>query len=185
MRILIAGIGNIFQGDDAFGVETVRRLSELPLPEGVRVVDFGIRSYDLAYAIMEGYDIVILVDATPRGEVPGTVYLMELEWGSAGQFGSEGANAHGLNPVAVLQMVQSLGGKSGGRIYLVGCEPAVLETENGELGLSPAVQAAVPEAIQLIQSLLNNLICGDHQQAESETLNEEFVPCETTTQEKL
>ena len=181
-RILIAGIGNIFQGDDAFGVETVRRLSELSLPAGTRVIDFGIRSYDLAYAMMDGYDIIIMVDAAPRGEVPGTVYLMELELGSTGEFEAESADAHSLNPVGVLQMVQSLGGKFEGKIYLIGCEPSVLEPENGELGLSPAVQAAVPKAIELIQSLLNDL-SNDHQATGFEKLNEEFAPC--ATQEKL
>ena len=151
-RILIAGIGNIFLGDDAFGVETVRKLSELPMPQGVRVIDFGIRSYDLAYAIMDGYDIVIMVDATPRGEVPGTVYLMELNVDSAGELAVEDANAHSLNPLGVLQMVRALDGEFEGRIYLVGCEPAVLENEDGVFGLSPAVDAAVPQAIGLIQS---------------------------------
>ena len=179
MRILIAGIGNIFQGDDAFGVETVRRLTGLSLPEGTRVIDFGIRSYDLAYAIMDGYDIIIMVDAAPRGEVPGTVYLMELDLGSAGEFEAESANAHSLNPIGVLQMVQSLGGKFEGRVYLIGCEPAILEPENAEFNLSPAVQVAVPKAVELIQTLLNDL-SHDHQAiVHSETLNEELVPCAT------
>ncbi len=78
-RILIAGIGNIFLGDDAFGVEVVRRLSRSArkLPDEVRIVDFGIRGFDLAYALMEGYEVAILVDATPRGGVPGTLYTIE------------------------------------------------------------------------------------------------------------
>ena len=155
-RILIAGIGNIFLGDDAFGVEAVRQLLRLPLPEGVRVVDFGIRSYDLAYAIMDGYDVVILVDATAREQVPGTVYLIEPDLNEISNLEAEAVNAHSLNPVKMLQMVQSLGGHHG-RLYLVGCEPAVLETENGELGLSATVQASVPKAIEMIQSLLADL----------------------------
>src|SRR6202030_732892 len=76
-RILIAGIGNIFLGDDAFGVEVVRRLAARKLPDAIRVVDFGIRGFDLAYALMEGYEITILVDATPRGGQPGTLYTIE------------------------------------------------------------------------------------------------------------
>ena len=76
-RILVAGIGNIFFGDDAFGCEVASQLRRKPLPEGVRVIDFGIRSYDLAYAIMDGYDATILVDATPQGSAPGTIYLIE------------------------------------------------------------------------------------------------------------
>jgi hypothetical protein len=72
-NILIACIGNIFLGDDAFGVEVARRLANQALPEGVRVIDFGIRSYDLAYALMDDWEFVILVDAAPRGGLPGTV----------------------------------------------------------------------------------------------------------------
>src|SRR5579883_570455 len=97
MRILIAGIGNIFHGDDAFGVEMVRELSRMPMPECVSVVDFGIRGYDLAYAIMEGYDTVILLDAVMRGQAPGTIYLLEPDLGIPGDFPNEAINAHGLN----------------------------------------------------------------------------------------
>jgi hydrogenase maturation protease len=154
-RILIAGIGNIFLGDDAFGVETVQELLRHPLPEGVRAVDFGIRSYDLAYAILDGYDEIILVDATSRKQKPGTVYLIELDPDEAGEV--ELMNPHSMNPAAVLQMVQSLGGKPPGRFHLVGCEPAVLETENGEIGLSPQVRPAVPVAVEMIRSLLIDL----------------------------
>ncbi|MDB6123267.1 MAG: hydrogenase maturation protease [Pedosphaera sp.] len=155
-RILIAGIGNIFLGDDAFGVETARELLRQPLPEGVRVVDFGIRSYDLAYAMMEGNDATILVDATARGQEPGTVYLIEPDLNEMGRLEVGAVNAHSINPVGVLQMVRSLGGGLG-RLYLVGCEPAVLETENGEMGLSAVVQAAVPRAIEMIRSLVIEL----------------------------
>ncbi|EEF63105.1 hydrogenase maturation protease [Pedosphaera parvula] len=155
-RILIAGVGNIFFGDDAFGVETARQLMQCPLPESVRVIDFGIRSHDLAYTITDGYDIVILVDATARGAEPGTVYLIEADVNDLREPDHEMANAHSLNPAGVLQMVSSLGGWSG-RLYIVGCEPAVLETEDGEIGLSTRVQAAVPKAIEMIRLLLGDL----------------------------
>src|SRR3954462_334859 len=78
-RLLIAGVGNIFLGDDAFGVEVVQRLARRPLPEGIRVVDFGIRGLDLAYALLDGYEATILVDALPRGGPPGTLYVLEPE----------------------------------------------------------------------------------------------------------
>jgi hydrogenase maturation protease len=152
MRILVAGIGNIFFGDDAFGVEVARELLRREWPGDVRVEDFGIRSYDLAYAIMDGYDVVILIDAAPRGGAPGTVSLIEPD--TAGLEADEVVNAHSMNPVRVLQMVRSLGGETQ-RLYLVGCEPAVLETE--ELGLSGPVQSAVPEAVELIESLVREL----------------------------
>jgi hydrogenase maturation protease len=153
-RILVAGIGNIFFGDDAFGVEVVRELLRREWPVEVRIEDFGIRSYDLAYAIMDGYDAVILVDATPRGLTPGTVSLIEPDLTAVDSAKDEVVNAHSMNPVRVLQMVGSLGGRAQ-RLYLVGCEPQVLETE--EIGLSAAVEAAVLQAAELITSLVRAL----------------------------
>ena len=115
-RILIAGIGNIFLGDDAFGVEVAQRLAKRPLPEGVRVVDFGIRGIDLTYALLEGVDVAILVDAVPRGEAPGTVYLIEPEAGPDVNDADEGSlllEAHNLDPARVLRLVRSQGGAFG------------------------------------------------------------------------
>lgn len=152
-RILVAGIGNIFAGDDAFGVEVIRELALHPLPETVLVKDFGIRSYDLAYAMMDGYSTTILVDAASRGQAPGTLYLIEPD---VDAFGSEATvDAHRMDPVAVLQLVRALGG-SLGQLYVVGCEPEVLESD--EIGLSPSVRAAVPQAAQMIESLVRRLL---------------------------
>ncbi len=166
-RILVAGIGNIFHGDDAFGCEVAQALLRRPLPEGVRVVDFGIRSYDLAYAIMDGPDATILVDATPRGEPPGTVSLVEPDLSELDRLGTEEIDAHSMNPVRVLQLVRSLGGEPGRGLYLVGCEPAVLDADG--FGLSKPVQAAVPQAIVLIESLVANLLRGEGPPDFSET----------------
>ena len=152
-RILIAGIGNIFAGDDAFGVEVMRELTRHTLPEAVFAKDFGIRSYDLAYAMMDGYSTTILVDATSRGQPPGTVYLIEPDVDAIN--GQTNVDAHCLNPVAVLQLVQALGGKLG-KLYLVGCEPEVLDSD--EIGLSPSVRAAVPQAVQMIEFLVHRLL---------------------------
>jgi hydrogenase maturation protease len=156
-RLLVAGIGNIFFGDDAFGSEVARELMKRPWPEGVRVEDFGIRSYDLAYALMDGVD-ALFIDITPQGGSPGTLYVMELDMPGPGD-GNEMPDGHSMNPVRVLQMVQSLGGKTG-RLYLLGCEPGVLDSEEGAMGLSEPVQAAVPLAIRKIESLVNDLLAG-------------------------
>jgi hydrogenase maturation protease len=153
--LLIAGIGNIFFGDDAFGSEVARELMRRPWPEGVQVDDFGIRSYDLAYALMDGCD-AILVDTASRGEEPGTLYLIEPSLEGLGD-GGEMPDAHGMNPVRVLQMVQSLGGRVG-RLYLVGCEPSVLESEDGSMELSAPVRSAVPRAIAMIESLVDDFL---------------------------
>jgi hydrogenase maturation protease len=155
-RVLIAGIGNIFFGDDAFGGEVIKELIKAPLPEGVDAVDFGIRSYDLAYAIMDGYAATILVDITARGEPPGTVYLIELDQEKIGNLEAIAPDGHSLDPVAVLRLTQSLGGEIE-RLYLVACEPATLETEDGRIELSEPVQAAVPEAVRMIQRLVDQL----------------------------
>ena len=155
-QTLVAGIGNIFLGDDAFGVEVARRLMGYNLPEYVRVVDFGVRSFDLAYAILEDYRATILVDATQRGQPPGTVYLIEPDLRDLEALEGEMIEAHSMNPVKVLAMVKQLGGEPK-QLYLVGCEPAVLETEDGYIGLSEPVEAAVDEAIAMIKSLIDKV----------------------------
>ena len=161
-RVLIAGIGNIFLGDDAFGVEVAQRLATRPLPEGVFVKDFGIRGLDLTYALLDGYDLAILVDAVPRGEPPGTVYLIEPEVPASSlaqeEFGASPMfDGHSMDPVRVLRAVAALGGKVD-RLLLVGCEPMPLEESTDmQSGLSPAVAAAVPRAIEMIESILESV----------------------------
>lgn len=156
-RILVAGIGNIFLGDDAFGVEVARRLSERGLPENVRVTDFGIRGYDLAYALLEGYDATILVDACPRGEPAGTLYVIEPELKNLG--GSEeqpvSVEAHSMNPLNVLRLASSMGPLK--RVLLVGCEPATLGPEEGQMGLSEAIEAVLDDAVTLVESLIDRI----------------------------
>ena len=148
---LVAGIGNIFLGDDAFGCEVVRELERRVWPDDVRIVDFGIRGFDLAYALLESYEVVILIDATPRGEAPGTIYtiepdLSEVESGSV-------VETHGMNPLKVLSMVKSMGGEFR-KILLLGCEPETFGPEEGQMGLSPVVEAAVPKAVEIIERLI-------------------------------
>ncbi len=158
-RVLIAGIGNIFLGDDAFGVEVARVLLTRSLPDCVRVVDFGIRGLDLAYALLDGYDAVILVDAVPRGERPGTVYVLDIDPQQASA--TEGAGplmeAHSMDPVKVLRLVRAMGGEVR-RLLLVGCEPTPIDVEEISMGLSTAVRAAVSEAASLIESLVARLL---------------------------
>jgi len=154
--ILVAGIGNIFFGDDAFGSEVARELMRRPLPGGVEVRDFGISGYDLAYALMDGRDAV-LIDVVSRGQPPGTVFLIELDFDQVGDEAGAMFDAHSLDPVRVLQMVRSLGGRPG-RLYLVGCEPSLLESEDGAMGLSDEVQAAVPLALTMIESIFDDLL---------------------------
>jgi hydrogenase maturation protease len=161
-RILIAGIGNIFLGDDAFGVEVVRRLSAHELPENVRVVDFGIRGYDLAFALLDGYDTTILVDACPGGQAPGTLYLVEPEHlDSSSPEEQQGAvEAHSMNPLNVLRLATSMGGPLK-RVLLVGCEPGTLGPEEGQMGLSEPIEAVVEDAVKLIESLISEIMNGD------------------------
>jgi hydrogenase maturation protease len=153
-RILIAGVGNIFLGDDGFGVEVVRRLAERELPEGVEVVDFGIRGMDLAYALQKDYEVVVFVDATPRGEEPGTVYLLEPEIEEDGEVSLD---THGMDPVKVIKLSRALGAKPT-RTLVVGCEPQVVlggvDYDDMLMELSEPVRAAVEEAAKLVESLV-------------------------------
>jgi hydrogenase maturation protease len=157
-RVLVAGIGNIFFGDDAFGCEVAAELLKQSWPDGVKIVDFGIRAYDLAYAIMNGYDVTVLVDAAPRGEKPGTVYLLELDPEKVETGDDEISDAHGLNTVRVLQLIRALGGRAR-NLYLVGCEPARLDGE-GIIGLSEEIRDAVPIAVKMIEKIIDDLASG-------------------------
>ena len=157
-RFLVAGIGNIFFGDDAFGCEVVAELLKRSWPDGVNIVDFGIRAYDLAYAIMNAYDATILIDAAPRGGKPGTVYLLELDPDKMETCEGEIADAHALTPVRVLQLIRALGGHAK-NLYLVGCEPARLDGDD-VMGLSDAVRDAVPVAVKLIEKTIADLASG-------------------------
>jgi hydrogenase maturation protease len=154
--ILIAGIGNIFLGDDGFGVEVLRRLASASLPSGVRAVDFGIRSLDLTYALMDAPDVTILVDACSRGEAPGTLFVIEPDDDHAEGPESAALDAHAMNPMAVIRTARSMGGPLK-RILLVGCEPATLGPEEGQLGLSEQVESAVNEAVTLVLNLVREI----------------------------
>jgi hydrogenase maturation protease len=148
-RILVAGIGNLFMGDDAFGIEVVNGLRERPLPAGVDAIDFGIRGIDLTYALLDGYDRVILVDAVQRGGEPGTLYVIEPESPEAA-----GLDTHEMTPAKVLAAARALGGAPQ-NVLIVGCEPAAFGSEDEpQSGLSGAVRAAVGEAVLLIESIL-------------------------------
>ncbi|HWE61804.1 MAG TPA: hydrogenase maturation protease [Chloroflexota bacterium] len=152
-RILVAGIGNIFLGDDGFGVEVVRRLAGYPLPDGVQVVDFGIRGLDLAYALLDDFHAVILVDAAARGEPPGTLYLIEPDVDPQAEVTLD---SHGMDPVKVLALARALGARPAHTV-VVACEPAVLGNGDDEdmlMGLSDRVEAMVDEAVTLVQSLV-------------------------------
>jgi len=150
VTILVAGIGNIFQGDDAFGCEVVKRMAPRGLPESVRLFDFGIRGLDLMYALMDNPDLVILIDAAPGGEPPGTLYVIEPTHPVGTTAMPE---VHGMNPVQVLQMASSLGARPG-RVLVVGCEPGDLGGKDGRMGLTAPVAAAVETAAEMVFDLI-------------------------------
>jgi hydrogenase maturation protease len=156
-RVLVAGIGNVFLGDDGFGVELARRLARrsAELPPGVEVKDFGIRGMSLVYALGEGYDAAILLDATPRGEPPGTIYVIEPDTD-----GDEVTlDTHGMDPGRVLRLARELG-ELPGRTLIVGCEPET-RIGGGEdevvAELSAPVRDAMARAEGEVESLLAEL----------------------------
>lgn len=162
-RILIACIGNIFLGDDGFGTAVALRLTGRKLPPEVVLKDFGIRGLDLTYALLDPYELVILVDACRRGGEPGALYLVEpdpAEWSTQGASRVR-LETHAMNPMQVLRTVQSMGGAPG-RILIVGCEPAEIGSdEEGKLGLSDPVDNAIAEAIALIETLVSKTLDGE------------------------
>lgn len=162
-RILIACVGDIFLGDDGFGVAVAERLRGRPYPEGVRVVDFGIRGVELAYTLLDGCDTLVLVDAVPRGGPPGTLYLIEAEPppGPGAEKGLEAGRAaldgHSMDPVKVLAFARALGAPPI-RTLVVGCEPSTPASGDASaelpMGLSEPVRAAVEGAVEMIDALV-------------------------------
>lgn len=166
-RVLVAGIGNIFLGDDGFGVEVAQQLLRRGslAGEDVAVADYGIRGYDLAYEILEEHEVVVLIDATQRGDAPGTLYVIEAD-PDAGipdvaddpDHGQGAFQGHLMTPAAVFHLVRTMGG-SMGRVIVVGCEPETFGPENiGQMELSGVVAAAVPEAVATVERVVRRLL---------------------------
>jgi hydrogenase maturation protease len=154
--ILVAGIGNIFQSDDGFGSEVARLLlAGPPPPDGVKIVDYGIRGVHLAYELLDGYDAAIFVDATAQGGEPGTIYVIEPDVDAieseTGLAEAGIVDAHGMDPASVLALLRSLGGRIG-RLLVVGCEPA--DVDDG-IGLSEPVAGALEEACRVVRQLID------------------------------
>jgi hydrogenase maturation protease len=145
--VLVAGIGNIFLTDDGFGPEVARRLASRALPDGVKVVDYGIRGMHLAYDLLEGYDGLVIVDAIARQGTPGEVVVIRI---GPEDLGTGDFDAHGMEPVSVLASLGSMGGELP-PTYVVGCEPA--DVQDG-MGLTPVVEAAVDRAIDVVLEVL-------------------------------
>ncbi len=159
-RVLVAGIGNIFLSDDAFGVEVIRRLATRELPPDVELADIGIRGMHLAYQLLDGYEALLIVDAAPRGGRPGDLYLIEPDLAAIPDDDGSLVNAHGMEPEAVLSMIKTMARDHAGpdaaaqliqRVLVVGCEPATVEEG---MGLSPPVQAAVDTAVDMVLRVL-------------------------------
>lgn len=144
---LVAGVGNIFRRDDAFGSEVARRLAAQTLPPGVQVVDYGIGGIHLAYDLLDGVELLVLVDALPRGEAPGTLTVLEAAESSLAR---SGVDSHAMDPAAVLASVRSLGGRVPPTL-VVGCEPG--DVTDG-MGLTPEVEASLAPAVALVRRVL-------------------------------
>jgi hydrogenase maturation protease len=155
-QILVAGVGNAWLQDDAFGGECARRLEARGVPSGVTVMDFGTGGLDLAYEIMRGYDALILLDASRQGGEPGTLYVIEpsMEDLSGSIEDGDVINPHGMDPQTVLRFVGAIGGFSG-RVVVIGCEPG--EVDEVGLGLTPAVDEVVERALALVTDTIEEL----------------------------
>lgn len=154
-QILVAGVGNTWMKDDAFGSEVVKRLEAAGTPEGVTVLDFGTGGLDLAYEVMRGYNALILVDVSRQGGDAGTLYVMDPDPEEVKPISDgEVMNPHGMDPHTVLRFIKTVGGWPG-RVTVVACEPLVVE-EMG-LGLSPEVEGAVDRGVKLVLETISEL----------------------------
>lgn len=150
-RVLVAGVGNIFLGDDAFGCEVARRMSIRHSDDEVTVADFGIRGFDLACALTDGYETAVLVDACERGGEPGTLYVIEPEVRDEGG----GLEPHAMKPEKVLAFASTFGDLPK-NTFIVGCEPQFTGADaDGHMGLSLPVSDSVERAVEIVESLIN------------------------------
>jgi hydrogenase maturation protease len=148
-QVLVAGVGNIFLGDDGFGVEVARQLLAGRRSPEVKIADFGIRGVHLAYELLYGYELLVLIDTVTGDDPPGTVSLIEVPT-AGGADTPVAMDAHGMDPAAVLSMLSDLGGRVG-RVLVVGCQPG--STGEG-IGLSEPVAAAIPAAIGIVLEVI-------------------------------
>ncbi|MDX1883162.1 hydrogenase maturation protease [Mycolicibacterium sp. 120270] len=151
-EILVAGIGNIFLGDDGFGPEVIRHVPERITDPRVRVVDYGIRGMHLAYDLLDGCDALVLIDALPDRGAPGTVHVFEADHESLGA--GVGLDAHAMDPAAVFAGLAALGGTPPYTV-VIGCEVSDVDER---MGLSPVVAAAVPDAVTAVEDVVARLI---------------------------
>lgn len=150
-RTLVAGVGNIFFGDDGFGVEIARRLAGDALPAGTTVADYGIRGVHLAYDLLAPIERLIVADCVSRGGAPGTIYLLEPELDPAAEV-TDLDGAHGMRLPAVFAAVRAMGGRLPA-IRIIGCEPADL---GPRIGLSQVVAGALATALDLVRDVISN-----------------------------
>ncbi|MGH9466743.1 MAG: hydrogenase maturation protease [Terriglobales bacterium] len=164
-QVLVAGIGNIFLGDDAFGSEAARALAEHSWPPGVVIRDFGIRCLDLAYALGEGWSAVIVLDAVSRGQAPGTLYRIALEEEAEEDEPEAGRDAHSVG----VEHVRALAHRMGVALppmVLLGCEPECLEPSMDEdCALSPPVRRALPQALVMAEALACEFMTSQKEEA--------------------
>jgi hydrogenase maturation protease len=162
VRLLVAGVGNIFFGDDGFGPEVARALAAEPIA-GVAIEDYGIRGLHLAYELLAGYDRVFLIDAVPRGGAPGTLYVLEPEMPEP----AAAPDAHRMDLESVFALLHMIGGEPP-PITIVGCEPSGAEET---IGLSEPVRAAVAPAVDLVRRLVADTLRTSDMPRTSETLH--------------
>jgi hydrogenase maturation protease len=155
-KILVAGIGNAWMGDDGFGAEVVKRLGEVELPRGVAVMDFGTGGLNLAYEVMRGYDALLILDISEQGGTPGTLYVIEADVDSveAGIEDGDTLNPHGMDPKTMLRFVKSIGAWPG-KVVVIACEPQTV----AEIGfqLSESVAGALEPAVKLVLDTIGEL----------------------------
>ncbi len=158
-RILIAGIGNAWMRDDAFGGKVAERLEGVELPAGVAASDFGIGGLDLAYEVMRGYSALVLVDVSRQGGEPGTLYVMDADPADVEAIGDgEVISPHGMDPQTVLRFVKTAGGWPA-KVVVIACEPG--DVEEMGLGLSPTVEEAVGRAVDLVMETVAELLTDE------------------------
>jgi hydrogenase maturation protease len=149
-RALVAGFGNLLLGDDGFGVEVVRRLAKDPLPGGAEILEVGIGGMELIFGLMNGCGRLVIVDAVRRGLPPGTISVFAPSEADLAAGSEPGIDPHFAEPTRAMKVAMKLGYLPAD-VTIVGCEPQCCDLD---LTLSPAVRAAVDEAVVRVREVL-------------------------------
>jgi hydrogenase maturation protease len=160
-KILVAGSGNKYRGDDGFGPHAVEALQREALAGDVEVRDVGMCGVTLATDLGD-YDLVIFIDAVQKGGEPGTIYKTEIKAEEVQELHSDEEKHAFIYDIRESSLEDLLVyaraiGTLPPTTMVFGCE--IQEITMSEK-MTPPVAAAVPKVVDLVLAVLERYRVG-------------------------